>query len=479
MRFSSIILKGFIWSTIERFSIQFFQLVFGIILARILAPEEFGIVGLLLSIVNFIQIFIDSGFAKALIQKNTRTSQDLSSVFFLNIILGVGFYLMIYLLAPFLANFYLNPDLTNYLRIISFSLILNSIYIIPMTLFSIDLNFKVITKINLFSVLLSGIISLLLVYLNFGIWALIIQNISKSFFAMIFIWFKSNWRPIFSCSLNSITSLYKFGSNIFMSSIINALVDTFSNFSIAKLLSVKDLGFYSRGTQFTDIIFGTISTVMDSVLFPGLSKISNNKVELVYYSKFFIVTAALISIPILFLLAIVSKPLVIVLLTAKWVNAIPIMQIFCISRIISIISGVNVNFLYVIGRSDLAFRQNLLKIVIRILLVFTSFKFGILWIAIAELASTVIHFFINTYYSGKFMNFGAIDQLRHIFPIFMAGVVMGIVSIFFAGFFENNYLKITVSIITSLITYITIIYFLRIEQFNAILYRIKEKNVLS
>ena len=467
--------NGAIWSTFERLSVQLVSFVLTIILARLLTPEEYGTVGLLIVFISFSQVFIDSGFSKALIQKQNRTKEDISTVFYFNIIIAVLCYMALWISSTFIADFYDIPKLASLLKVLSLSLFFNALFAIPSTLLSIKMDFKAITKVNFSSTIISGLVAIYLAYIGFGEWALVYQTLIKSFLMAIFIWFAIEWKPILVFSKKSFSSLFDFGSKLLINSLMNNLVNNFASLFIAKIISAQQLGFYTRGTQNADTAFSTINSIIDNVLLPGLAPLQNQLELLVDGTKKIIKTAALLVIPIFFGLTIISKPLILLLLTDKWALAIPIMQIICVSRLITIISGININLLYVLGRSDLALKQQIVKISIRVILLIIALPYGIVVIAMAELVTTIIHFFINTYFPGKMMKYGAFQQIKDISPILMSGFVMsavGISIVYFTDF--SDLIKIVFTIILSTVTYFLMIKAFKISEFKMLEIRIKE-----
>lgn len=459
---------GVVWSALERVSIQAVQFILGIILARILTPREYGIIGILLVFIAVSNVFIDSGFAKALIQKQNRTKDDKSTVFFFNVSVSLFCYLCLWFLAPLVANYYELEILKDLLRVMSLVLITNSLFALHATLLTIDLNFKTLAKINFIAVMVSGLIAIYLALEGFGVWALAWQTLIKSFLTMILMWIWVRWVPSPIFSKASFKSLFSYGSNLLISSLLTTAVNNFYALFIAKMLSAKDLGYYSRGTQFSDFIYGTISSILDSVLLPGLSTIQEERQVLTIQTRRVIKMTALVVIPVFFFLSLMAEPIIITLLTEKWMPAVPIMQIFCIARLITIISGININLLYVIGRTDLALKQHYSKIVVRVVLLIVALKYGIVVIALAELASTIIHFFINTYYPGKIMGYGSFSQLKDMKYIFLSAALMTIVTYLVVFFIDSHLIKVLVSPMVALGIYFLCVRLFKIEEYDEI-----------
>lgn len=463
-----------VWSMLERVSVQSVQFILGIILARILSPSEYGTIGLLTVIIAFMQVFVDSGFSKALIQKQERTQTDISTVFFFNIIISLVCYLLLWITIPFIADFYNNESLIDLMRVTSLSLIFGAFFSIPTTLLTIKFDFKAIARTNLIATILSGIIAVWMAYDGYGVWALVLQTVLKSMLTVFIMWFQIKWKPTLVFSKTSFHSLFSYGSKLLLSSVLNMSVNNFSNLFIAKVTTIKDLGFYTRGTQFADMIFTIFSSVLDSVLLPSLASIQNEREKLIHLTRLTIKFTALIITPILVGLACIADPLIKILLTDKWLEAVPIMQIICLARLITIISGINVNVLYAIGRTDLALKQQYIKLIIRIVFLVIAIKHGIIFLALAELVSTITHFFINTYYPGKILNYGSLQQIKDISPILFSGLLMSVGIYYTMEFVDDLLLKIVFSTIIGAIIYFSLIYFIKKDEFITLIKNIKK-----
>ncbi|APA65501.1 lipopolysaccharide biosynthesis protein [Maribacter sp. 1_2014MBL_MicDiv] len=468
MSFGKKMFHGLAWSAFDRVSMQIVQFFIGIILARILTPKEYGVIGILLVFIALANVFIDSGFTKALIQKKDRNETDISTIFFFNIGISIVCYLVLWFASPLISEFYQETTLTPLLRALALTLLINSVYAVPTTLFTIQLDFKTLTKINFIATIISGIVAIYMAYKGFGVWALIIQALTKSILMAILVWFFSRWRPQLIFSKKSFKQLFKFGSNLLISSLLNTFVNNISSLFIAKLISTKELGYYTRGTQFSDFTFGMVNSIIERVLLPGLSIVQDQREILIDHTRKILKSTALLIIPIFLFLTVMAKPIIVILLTDKWLPAAPIMQFFCLARMITILSGINVNLLYVLGRTDLALKQQYLKIAIRIVLLLVGLQFGIFFVALGELISTCIHYFINTYFPGKIMKYGAFSQIKDLNKIIIAGVIMAVASFTVTQVFESLILQLSLASLIALLSYYASIKILKIREFNMI-----------
>ncbi len=468
------ILSGAFWSLVERISTQLVQSILGIILARLLSPTDYGLIGLLTVFIVISQVFIDSGFTKALIQKQNRNENDISTVFIFNVLISVVCYGLLWIGAPFIASFYEIPQLDILLKVLSLSLVLNALFTIPVTLVTIELDFKLLAKVNLITVILSGVIAVYLAYTDYGVWALVYQTILKSFFTVILMWFWVKWRPSLKFSKESFKELFSYGSKLLIGSLLNTGANNVSSLLIGKVISAKQLGFYTQGTQFTDIVFKTISSIVNKVLLPTLSKIQDQREVLVKYSKNIIKTASLLTTPVFFLLIVVAEPFIKVLLTEKWLPAVPILQLFALARLITIICGINVNLLYVLGRTDIALKQQYYKIPIRLVFILAALKFGIVYVALGELIATCIHYFFDAYFPGRIMNYGAKNQLKDLAPVFFINMFISIILYMLMFILKNDLLQLILIPVLYGIMYLISMHYLKIPEYVALLNKAKE-----
>jgi len=460
--------NGMVWSAFERISVQSVSFVLGIILANLLTPTEYGTITILLIFIGFSQVFIDSGFSKALIQKQHRTEEDISTVFIFNIFVSFCFYALLWFCSPIIATYFEDELLQTLLKVMAISLIFNSLYTIPLTLLTIDLNFKSIARVTFAATVISGLIAVFLAYVGYGIWALVWQTLIKSILLSAIIWTRVKWKPNWVFSKKSLRELFSYGSKLLASSLLNNLVNNLYAFFLGKM-SKRDLGIYDRGAQNANTFFAAINSVFDSVLLPGLATVQDKTDLLVSHTRNIIKSAALIVFPIFLGLAVIAEPLIRVLIGEIWIEAVPIMQLICLARLITIISSINVNVLYAVGRTDLALKQQYLKVIVRVLLLIIALPFGIVYIALAELTATIIHFFINTYYPGKIMKYGAISQIKDVYKIAFAGIIMGSICLILVYFVTiPDVVKLIFVPFLGAVIYITIIKFLKIKEFTSI-----------
>ena len=265
-------IKGVFWGLIERFGNQGIQFIIGLILARLLLPEDYGLIGMILVFISFAQVFIEGGFPTALVRKMDVSKEDYSTVFWFNLIIALFSYILLYFSSPFIAAFFNEPKLVLLTRIVGLNIIVNSFGIIQKTILAKSLNFKSQATINLSSILISGLVGVYFAYNDYGVWALVIQNLSRNLLMSIGYWFNSTWRPLIIFSKESFKALFSFGSKILISSLINAISENLYSIIIGKLYNAKNLGYYTRANQFQKLPVSSIYGAISAVSFPVLSE---------------------------------------------------------------------------------------------------------------------------------------------------------------------------------------------------------------
>lgn len=416
-------LNGFFWSAIEKFSNQGIRFLVGLVLARILSPSDFGAIAIMTVFISISDSFIDSGFGKALIRKNDRSEVDFSTVFYFNIIVATTLYILLFVLAPWISVFFKNPILCPVLRVFSLSLILGSLMSVLNAKLFINLDFRAIAIRSFISSVISGVVGITLAYMGLGIWALVYQSLTISFINLLFVWIYSKWIPLLVFSWKSFKELGSYGSKLLLASLLSSLYENFTPLAIGKFYTPKELGYYNRGSELATYPSYTLLSILQSVIFPLFSKMQDNDTRLIQlYRKYIKIS----SIPLVFfaiLLASISKPLVILLLTDKWFDSIIYLQLLCFSVVFNHINTINLNLLQVKGRSDLFLKLEIIKKSISLIFLFVSLPFGITWICISRILYNHIAIIINTYYTGKLYNMGYISQVKDFIGYFGVALV--------------------------------------------------------
>lgn len=460
--------RGVLWSALDRFLAQGSQIVFNVILARILMPEDFGLVGMLSIFIVISQSFVDSGMGSGLIQKKDRTDLDFSTVFIFNAAVSLVIYLILFLSSPLIADFFEKQELVLLTRILGLSIIINSLSIVQRSILSISLDFKTFAKINSISIIISGIIAVALAYSDWGVWSLVIQNLLMAIISVILFWTFSKWKFSLKFSVESFKNLFSYGSKLLIASLYANTFSEIYNVSIGKIYTAQSLGFYTNAKKFSDSASSTITSVLQQVTFPILSSLKDDREKLIsVYVRLIRITAFFV-VPLMSLFALLADPLIRLLLTDKWESAIPLLQWLCIARIVTPISVVNMNILNAVGRSDLFLKVDLSKLPIIIIALVVTIPLGIKAIVIGSVATSFISFFINAYMPGKLFGYGALAQLRDMSKIILATLFMILVVIFVLNIFDNLVVKLIASIFAGIFSYLFFSKILKIEGLKEI-----------
>ena len=467
--------KGVIWSSIERFSIQGVQFVLGIIMARLLTPDDYGLIGMIYVFMSISQVFIDGGFANALIQKQNRTEKDYSTVFYVNLGFSLLFYILLFILAPCIASFYEIPLLTIITRVYAINLILNSIVAVNKTKLVINVDFKTQTKISFTSALISGILGIYCAYSGYGVWSIVIQTLSSALFNVILSFYFVRWIPLWSFSFVSFKNLFAFGSKLLIANLISNVYNNLYIFIIGKKFSPTSLGIYTRADQFANFASANLGNILLRVAFPILSQIQDDDERLIRVYRKYITMSALIIFPFILGLCGISKPLILLLLSEKWIDCVIILQILCFAYLWNCIITINLNLLNVKGRSDLVLRLEVIKKSIAFTILLISLNFNLIGICIGMAIYPLIAFYMNTYYTKKILNYGFKKQFIEIFPYLVSSLIIMIEALIISTFVVNPLISLIISLTICPITYFIICYILKFDAAMEFVRIIKNK----
>lgn len=416
--------SGFKWNAIESIAVRGIQFFIGLVLARVLSPSDFGVVGLLTIFIVLSQAFIDGGFSNALVRKQNKTNIDYSTAFYFNIGVGIICYAVLYIISPGVAKIFDMPLLNPLLKVLGFSVFLNSLSLVHIAKLTFDINFKWQAIATLIAVLVSGVAGIVIAYRGYGVWALVWQTVImaaiKSFVLIVY----CKWRPNWVFSKKSFNYLFSYGSKLVISNLLFAVYSQVSTILIGKFYSTVDLGYYTRGRQFANLPCDIITGVLGKVTFPILSRIQDNENELVRVYRKYIRLTSLVCVFSLLLLAAIAKPLIITVLTEKWVGCIIYLQLFCFSMLIDHISRLNLNLLQVKGRSDLYLKLEVIKRIVSIVMMLVALPFGIIYLCLSLIVYAVFAFFVNTYYTGKLFNLSCWIQLQDLSKYFFVSILV-------------------------------------------------------
>ncbi len=458
----SELLRGVIWNGLEKILMKGSSFVIGIILARLLSPSDYGLMGMLTIFVMLSNVIIEGGFAKALIQKKDCSNIDYSTAFFSNVGISIVIYIVLYFIAPYVATFYEEPQLVSLLRILAINFVLGALNIVQRAKIMAAVDFKSLAQINVLSTILGGVVGILMAYNGWGVWSLVGQTIGMSVVMIILFPLYSKWTPTLTFNKESFSKLFGFGSKLMLTGFASVIVNNIATICIGKYYKSSQLGYYTRASQFSEMIAWTISDVLGSVTFPVLSKLQDDTQQLVNVYRRSLFYTALIVFPIMILCALLAKPLVVMLLTEKWMPAVFLLQILCLARMFSPLSAINLNLLNAIGRSDLFMKVDFSKFPLILVTLAITIPLGVDAIVIGSLVNTFICFFVNAYYPGKLYGYGALEQIKDFKKIFFAIIPMIFVVLLVEYLFDNNFVVLFLGSLIGIATYVSVCLLLKV-----------------
>lgn len=460
------VFSSLVWKTMERGGVQGVSFFVSIILARILTPEEFGLISLVTIFITLANVFVQSGFNTALIQKKNVDSLDYSTVFYFSISIVGILYVLIFIASPFIAKFYNEPLLNPVLKVLSLILFLGAINSIQIAVISRNMEFKKLFLSSIGSVMFSGIVGVTLAYSGFGIWALVAQQISSQLLTVVIMFFTVNWRPKLQFSQKRFRSLFSYGNKILLASLIDSFYLNLRSLTIGKFFNAEMVGFYNRGKQFPTVIVSNIDGSIQSVMLPTYSAYQDNKRRVKDMVRRSIVTSSFLIFPLMAGLFIVATPLVEVVLTKKWLPCVPFLQIYCLVYAIRPIQTANIQAIKGMGLSSTFLRLEAINKTVGIIILIISVPFGVLAIAWGVLVSGIISTLLFSFPNVKILGYSLKEQIIDVMPSFTISLVtvIGVSLISFTSF--KPIVLITVQMLLGIIIYFSLAKIFKIEAFN-------------
>lgn len=473
-------ISNLIWKFSERMLAQIVTTVVSIILARILLPDDYGAVALISAFVNICNVFVVKGFSNALVQKKNADDTDFSTVFYISAAMTGLVYLALFFLAPEIASFYEIPILCPLLRVMGLKIPCAALNSIQHAVVARRLEFKRYFFATLTGTLISAVVGILLAVCGFGAWALVGQYLTNTLVDTLFLWFTVKWRPKLLFSFSRAKGLLSYGWKILASALFDEFCNEIRSFVIGKKYSVADLAYYTKGQQFPNLINTNIDASINSVLFPVLAKTQDHLEMLKRYTRKAIKTSAYIMFPLLLGLCAVAKQFVIVLLSEKWLGAVPFLQIMCVCYLFTPLHSANLQAVKAAGRSDYFLGMNIIKNVVTIVTLVIAVPFGVKWVALSAVISTMISFLVNVWPNKHLLGYGYMEQLRDIVPTLLLATSMAAV-VYCVGFMNcNSILLLAIQIAVGVVYYVAMSILTRQEIFrmlkDLLAERFKKKN---
>ena len=469
--------RGFIWNTVERIVSNGIQFILTVILARLLSPNDYGIIAMPAIFLAIAQVLIDSGFANALIRKPDLNEKDLSTAFYFNAIVGVVAYLLLFATSPLIASFFNTPILSKLLKFSAFVVFLNSLGIVQQALLTKRMDFKSQAGISAISTFTSGAIGVWMAYSGYGVWALVFQQVSAALFRVALLWIYGKWYPIWVWSQESFHYLWNFGSKVVIIGILDSIYNNVYAFIIGKMYNAKDLGNYTRAQQFAELPANNLSGIVQRVTFPLLSEIQNDDVRLSsIFLRLFEVTS-LIIFPLMFFLTAIANPFIIALLGKEWQGCVLMFQILCITRMWVPLNSINLNLLQVKGRTDLLLKVEIAKKIMIALIICLTITHGVTTLLLGFATCGVFAFAINTHYTKKIIGMGYYQQLKVLFPAIIVSIAILVVILAMNQLIDNIYAQLVVDLLLCVLIYFGYMYLFKKNILKEALSLVRKKTL--
>lgn len=457
-------ISGIWWSSIERFSVLGVQFLIQIIMARLLTPQDYGLIGMLAIFIAISQSLIDSGFSQALIRKQDRNEADEATVFYFNIAVSLLLYILLCLLAPLVADFYKMPELILIMRILCLGIVINSLSIVQRALLTVKMDFKTQMKASFTASFISGFLGVWMAYCGYGVWALVCQQIICAMLNTWILWLCSDWRPLWVYSWKSFRELFAFSSKLLAVGLIDTLYHNIYYIIIGKKFTAENLGYYTRAQQFSEFPSSNLTGILQRVTYPVLCSIQNDDKRLADIYRRFLKMSAFVIFPIMVGLSSVSEPFILCTLGEQWKFSAVLLQIICFGMMWYPIHAINLNLLQVKGRSDLFLKLEIIKKVFLVFSLIITVPLGLLAMCYGQIAMSLFSLVINTYYTGKLIDVGFFKQMKDLMPVLLLSLSMGGVVYLLIDFISGIYVQLLMGIIVGVFYYFAMSYFFKFSE---------------
>ena len=467
------VISNLVWRFAERCGAQLVSFIVSIVLARILAPEDYGTIALVTVFTAILQVFVDSGLGTALIQKKDADEIDFSSVFYFNFVVCLILYLGMFAAAPFIADFYGDVTLVPVIRILSLTIVISGVKGIQQAYVSRNMLFKRFFFSTIGGTIFSAVLGIAMAYAGFGIWALVAQQLSNTFIDTLILWITVRWRPTKSFSWTRLKYLLSFGWKLLVSSLLDTAYNNLRNLIIGKMYSSSDLAFYNQGDKFPKVIVTNINASIDSVLLPTMSSAQDDKERVKQMTRRAIKTSTYVMAPLMMGLAFCAEPIVSLVLTDKWLPCVPFLRIFCITYMFWPVHTANLNAINAMGRSDWFLRLEIIKKIMGMTILLSTMWFGVMAMAYSLLLSSVLSQIINSWPNRKLLGYGYLEQVRDFAPGILLAVIMGICVYFISFLHLSTIVTLLIQFIVGAAIYIGVSAILKLEEFEYLLGMLK------
>jgi len=459
------------WTTIDRFGQQIVQVVIGLVLARLLSPEDYGLIGMVMIFIALSSVLIDGGFGQALIRKENANQTDYSTIFFLNLGISIFLYTILFLLAPLIARFFKQPQLILVSRVLFIAIIFNALYFIQYVIIIKEVAFKILAKVNISSTFISGAIGIFLAIKGTGVWALVIQQISYHMFRLVLFYIYRQWRPILAFSFSVIKEFWTFSIHLLGTSVLNAIFNNIYSFLIGKFFPLKQVGYYAQANKLSETVNFSFQQIVMSATYPLLVQIQNEVDRFKRVYRKMVNSISIFIFPFLLTLITISRPLISILLTAKWAASVPFFQLLCLANLFSPFFGLNVSVLNSRGESRKSLQLELIKKSLIFLSIFICFFYGIITMLIGFVIANYIAYGASMFFIKKNLDYKFKQQFSDIFPTFTAAILVSALLFLIKALIpgHNPFILLLSQLAVASIIYVILLYIFEKENFQKVM----------
>ena len=458
-------IKGTAWSAADAILGQGITFLVGLVLARLLSPEEYGLIGICMIFISVLNGIVDSGFSNALIRKNNASDTDYNTMFIANMLASVFLYIVLFLASSWISVFFDRSELTSLIRVVGLILFANALSITQNTILTKRIDFKTKTKASVVSSLISGIIGVIMALSNFGVWSLVGQVLSKQITYTFCLWILNHWWPTFTFSSKSFYYMWGFGWKLMVSGLLNTLWNQLYQVVVGKFYSPFTLGQYTRGREYAGLLSSNLTTIIQRVSFPVLCQLQDDKSRMVEGYRKVIKMTMFVSVLGLFTLGAISEPLLYCMIGPQWYEASTYLPLICILMTLYPLHAINLNMLQVLGRSDIFLYLEIIKKIIGLFPLIVGIYIGIYWMLVSSIFISIISLFLNSWYTGKKLNYGMIEQIKDISHIYLIAISISI-PVYLLKYVDLSYWYILpVQITIALLGYVIISEYIKLSEY--------------
>lgn len=472
-------IKGVGWSAADAFLGQGVTFIVGLVLARLLSPDEYGLIGICLIFTTVLNGIVDSGFSNALIRKKEVTDEDYNTMFMTNMAISIVLYVLLFISAPLVSDFFHRIELTALVRVTGLVLFCNALSITQVTILAKRIDFKTKTKASLVSAVVSGVIGIAMAFMGFGVWSLVAQQLSRQLLYTLCLWVLNKWCPKFTFYKDSFKYMWGFGWKLLASGILNNVWNQLYQVVIGRCYTSSTLGHYTRANEYASIFSSNLTSIVQRVSYPVLAEIQDDKERMVLgYRKVIKVTMFVTAVCMISLGA-VSEPLIYTLIGTKWHEAATYLPLICISMSLYPLHAINLNILQVLGRSDIFLYLEVLKRIVGLIPVVIGIYYGIYFMLLISIFTSIIGLYLNTWYTGKALKYTFWKQIKDITPSYMTAFIIAL-SVYFLKYISLPfYVILAIQLVVGVITGCVVSQLLNSEEYielKLILIKILKKN---